>query len=118
MVDWDKEVDRLERARKRAREMGGTERTQRQHDRGKLTVRERIDHLIDPGTFLEYGILATYFGRSPEEEKYAPADGVVTGFAKIDARPVCIIGEDFTVLGGSVGYTHFSKKLCCCKTNS
>jgi acetyl-CoA carboxylase carboxyltransferase component len=111
MVDWEREVVRLEQARRRAREMGGPRRIQRQHQLAKLTVRERIDLLIDPGTFLEYGILATYFGRSPEEEKYAAADGVVTGFAKISGRPVCIIGEDFTVLGGSVGYTHFSKKL-------
>ncbi len=111
MIDWNMEVARLERARKRALGMGGEKRVNRQHDLGKLTVRERIDRLIDPGTFLEYGQLATYFGRSPEEEKYAAADGVVTGFAKIDGRPVCLLAEDFTVLGGSVGYTHFSKKL-------
>ncbi|MBU2549343.1 MAG: hypothetical protein KKB20_13075 [Proteobacteria bacterium] len=111
MFDWNKEIERLDRARARAREMGGAKRTRRQHDLGKLTVRERIDRLTDPGTFFEYGLLATYFGRSPEEEKYAAADGVVTGFAKIDGRPVCIIGEDFTVLGGSLGYSHFSKKM-------
>jgi acetyl-CoA carboxylase carboxyltransferase component len=111
MVDWNKEIERLQKARGRAMEMGGPKRVKRQHDLGKLTVRERIDQLIDPGTFLEYGQLATYFGRSPEDEKYAAADGVVTGFAKMNGRLVCLIAEDFTVLGGSVGNTHFLKKL-------
>jgi len=111
MIDWKKEVVRLQEARRRALEMGGPNRVERQHQLGKLTVRERIDRLTDPGTFVEYGMLATHFGRSPEEEKYAAADGVVTGFAKINGRLVCIIGEDFTVLGGSVGYTHFTKEM-------
>jgi acetyl-CoA carboxylase carboxyltransferase component len=91
--------------------MGGEMRVERQHKLGKLTVRERLDLLLDPGTLIEYGMLATFFGLSPEEEKYAAADGVVTGFGKIDGRPVCVFAEDFTVQGGSLGNSHFAKKM-------
>jgi acetyl-CoA carboxylase carboxyltransferase component len=111
MVDWAKEVERLQRARQRALEMGGEMRVERQHKLGKLTVRERLDLLLDPGTFIEYGMLATFFGLSPEAEKYAAADGVVTGFGKINGRLVCVIAEDFTVQGGSLGNSHFAKKI-------
>lgn len=111
MVDWEKEAERIRRARERALGMGGPKRVERQHDQGKLTVRERVDLLLDPGTFIEYGMLATFFGLSPEEEKFAAADGVVTGFGKIDGRLVCVIAEDFTVQGGSLGNSHFAKKI-------
>ncbi len=111
MVDWEKEVERLQRARKRALGMGGQRRIDRQHNLGKLTVRERIDRLLDPGSLIEYGMLATFFGLSPEAEKFAAADGVVTGFGKVNERPVCVIAEDFTVQGGSLGNSHFAKKM-------
>jgi acetyl-CoA carboxylase carboxyltransferase component len=111
MVDWPREMERLQRARARVLGMGGEMRVDRQHKLGKLTVRERLDLLLDPGTFLEYGKLATFFGLSPEDEKYAAADGVVTGFGKIDGRLACVIAEDFTVQGGSLGNSHFAKKI-------
>lgn len=111
MVDWAREVDRLASARARALGMGGEMRVARQHSLGKLTVRERVELLLDPGSFVEYGMLATFFGLSPEDEKYAAADGVLTGFGKISGRLVCVIAEDFTVQGGSLGNSHFAKKI-------
>jgi len=110
-MDWKKELNRLQRLRRRALGMGGPERVERQHKLGKLTARERIDRLIDPGTFVEYGMLATFFGQSPEADRYAAADAVVAGFGKIDGRACCIIAEDFTVQGGSLGVSHFNKKM-------
>lgn len=110
-LDWKKELERLQRLRTRALGMGGPERVERQHKLGKLTVRERLNLLVDPGTFIEYGMLATYFGTSPEAEKYAAADAVVTGFGKVDGRLCCIMAEDFTVQGGSLGVTHLQKKM-------
>jgi len=110
-MDWKRELNRLQHVRARALNMGGPERVERQHKLGKLTVRERLDRLLDPGTFLEYGILATFFGQSPEAEKYAAADAAVTGFGKVDGRLCCVIAEDFTVQGGSLGVTQLQKKM-------
>ncbi len=90
--------------------MGGTEKIDRQHRRGKLTVRERIDLLFDPETFQEYGLLASHLMHKPGE-KPTPADGVVTGFGRIDGRLAGVIAEDFTVLGGSTGAVNMCKRL-------
>lgn len=87
----------LERRKREAAGMGGPERIERQHARGKLTARERLDLLFDAGSFEELGIL----GKQPGV--HAPADGVVTGFGKIDGRSVAVASYDFTVLGGSMG---------------
>jgi len=92
-------TEELQRRRERARAMGGPERIARQHDRGKLTARERIDLLFDPGTFEEIGVL----GKQPGVD--SPADAVVTGFGRVDGRPVGVAAYDFTVLGGSMGPT-------------
>jgi acetyl-CoA carboxylase carboxyltransferase component len=82
----------------------------KQHAEGKLTARERIDKLLDPGTFVEEFMLAetpcTDFGMA---EKRLPSDGVVTGFGKIDARPVYVYSQDRAVLAGSVGSAHAEK---------
>ncbi len=86
------------------RGMGGTERIQRQHDSGKLTVRERLGRLFDEGTFTEFGLLAHHQSQSPQMQgKFTPADGVVTGIGKIDGRRVAVIAYDFTVMAGSMG---------------
>jgi acetyl-CoA carboxylase carboxyltransferase component len=86
------------------REMGGAERVQRQHDQGKLTVRERLDLLFDEGTFVEFGLLAHHQSQSPAMQgKFTPADGVVTGIGDIDGRKACVIAYDFTVMAGSMG---------------
>jgi methylmalonyl-CoA carboxyltransferase large subunit len=89
---------------------GGQERIEKQHASGKLTARERIARLVDTGSFQEIGLFAlhrsTYFGMADKE---MPADGVVTGCAKIDGRQVHLASQDFTVGGGSAGETHNDK---------
>jgi len=103
-------LDELERRREKARAMGGADRIARQHGAGKLTVRERIDLLFDGGTFEEYGLLASHLGQRPGDE-ITPADGVVTGFGRIDGRHAGVIAEDFTVLGGSTGIVNLQKRV-------
>src|SRR5580698_4242178 len=89
---------------------GGKERIARQHASGKLSARERIDRLVDKGSFEEIGLFAkhraTYFGMADKE---LPADGVVTGCADIDGRLVHLASQDFTVAGGAAGETHCNK---------
>ncbi|MGE0679310.1 MAG: acyl-CoA carboxylase subunit beta [Candidatus Binatia bacterium] len=100
-MSWQAEVEELQRRRDLARELGGAERVQRQHDDGKLTIRERIDRLVDPNSFHEVGQLAgaaTY--ENGELRQFIPAPYVM-GLAKIDGRFVAVGGEDFTVRGGS-----------------
>ena len=91
---------------------GGQERIRAQHQRGKLTARERLELLLDDGSFVELNGLmqhrATQLGLDGKE---APADGVVTGYGTIDGRPVCLFSQDFTVLGGSLGEVH-AQKIC------
>lgn len=97
-------VDALNTKKNQYRQMGGEERIKRQHDQGKLTVRERLDLLYDTGTFTEFGLLAHHQSQSPQMQgKFTPADGVVTGIGKIDGRRVAVIAYDFTVMAGSMG---------------
>lgn len=97
-------VDQLNEKRERFRGMGGAERVARQHDQNKLTVRERIDRLFDPATFVELGLLAHHQSQSPAMQgKFTPADGVVPGIGEIDGRKVVAIAYDFTVMAGSMG---------------
>jgi acetyl-CoA carboxylase carboxyltransferase component len=101
-MSWKPEVDEIEKRRAMAREMGGEEAVQKQHERGRLTVRERIAELSDPGSFHEHGPLAGHADRDENGElvDFSPANYVL-GFARIDNRPVVIGGEDFTQRGGS-----------------
>jgi acetyl-CoA carboxylase carboxyltransferase component len=86
--------------------MGGAEAIAKQHAEGKLTVRERIGRLFDAGSFHEIGLLATHANISPAMRgKETPADGVVTGFGKVNGRPASLIAYDFTVMAGSMGRT-------------
>lgn len=91
---------------------GGKERLKAQHDKGKLSARERIEILVDENSFEEIDMFvkhrATDFGL--DKQKFA-GDGVITGFAKINERPVAIFSQDFTVFGGSLSETH-AKKIC------
>lgn len=87
--------------REKIREMGGPEKVAKQHQRGKLTARERIDKLFDAGSFLEIGIHGTQMMGA----RATPADACITGYGKIDGRPAAVIAYDFTVLGGSIGET-------------
>ncbi len=99
-------VEKLEEQRRRNEGMGGPERIERQHAKGKLTARERLKKLFDEGTFEEMGLLAGAEGNLPEEEdasRPSPADGVITGVGEIDGRPVAAAIYDFTVYGGSIG---------------
>ncbi|MEZ4460176.1 MAG: acyl-CoA carboxylase subunit beta [bacterium] len=96
----------LQRRREEAAKMGGESRVQRQHERGKLDVRQRVNYLFDDGTFTEFGTHAFFHVNNnpvPQHEVASPADGVVTGFGKIDGRVVVCAAYDFTVLGGSIG---------------
>ncbi len=102
----------LRAMRAKAKLGGGQSRIDDQHSRGKLTGRERIDALVDSGTFQELGRLATHnFSDFGMAEKRYPGDGVVTGFAKIDGRRVALYAQDFTVLGGSFSEVQ-SQKVC------
>jgi len=99
-------VEDLHARREKAKLGGGEERIALQHERGKLTARERIDLLVDPGTFVEVGIHAgPHFSQRAMEGKEAPADGVITGWGNVDGRPCCIAAYDFTVMAGSMGMT-------------
>ncbi len=89
---------------------GGEERLRRQHDAGKLTARERIDLLFDPGSFQEIDKLVTHRCRDfGMEEQIVPGDGVVTGQGRVDGRPVYAFAQDFTVFGGSLSETNAAK---------
>ena len=99
-------VEDLTARRQRALGMGGPEAVARQHADGKMTVRERVDRLFDPGSFNEIGSLATHANIVPAMRgKETPADGVVTGFGKISGRHASVIAYDFTVMAGSMGRT-------------
>ncbi|HEV3072085.1 MAG TPA: carboxyl transferase domain-containing protein, partial [Solirubrobacteraceae bacterium] len=85
---------------------GGEEKIARQHQQGKLTARERLALLIDEGTFTELGIHGRpHFSQRAMEGKEAPADGVITGYGKIDGRVAAVCAYDFTVMAGSMGMT-------------
>ena len=99
-------VDDLHERRQRARLGGGEEKTARQHEAEKLTARERLDVLIDEGTFTELGIHGRpHFSQPAMQDKDAPADGVITGYGKVDGRMVAVCAYDFTVMAGSMGMT-------------
>jgi acetyl-CoA carboxylase carboxyltransferase component len=99
-------VEELEARRAKAWLGGGDEKIARQHEQDKLTARERLDLLIDPGTWTEIGIHGhPHFSQRAMEGKEAPADGVVTGYGKVDGRLVAVAAYDFTVMAGSMGMT-------------
>jgi acetyl-CoA carboxylase carboxyltransferase component len=99
-------VEDLHERREQALLGGGEERIARQHEQGKLTARERLALLIDEGTFTELGIHGRpHFSQRAMEGREAPADGVVTGYGKVDGRLVAVAAYDFTVMAGSMGMT-------------
>ncbi|KON29732.1 methylmalonyl-CoA carboxyltransferase [miscellaneous Crenarchaeota group-15 archaeon DG-45] len=105
-------LERLRELNRQAELGGGKERIDRQHESGKLTARERIDLLLDPGSFQELDKLAVHqcaeFGMG---ERKVLGDGVVTGFGTVDGRLVYVFSQDFTVFGGSLGEM-FARKVC------
>jgi len=102
----------LENKRKEARLGGGEKRIERQHQKSKLTARERIAKLMDPGSFEEMGMLVTHrtieFGMA-DHQFYG--DGVVTGYGTVNGRLIYVFAQDFTVFGGSLSETH-AEKIC------
>ena len=105
-----KNADRLRDLTARAMLGGGKERIEEQHKKGKLTARERIELLLDPGSFVELDRFAVSQNVG-EEDRRVLGDGVVTGHGTVDGRPVFVFAHDFTVFGGSLGET-FAMKVC------
>jgi len=103
---------RLEDLDARAEAGGGADRNKKQHEAGKLTARERIDALMDPGSFVELDKFKTHrctdFGMA---DKKIPGDGVVTGYGLVDGRRVFVFAQDFTVFGGSLSRA-YAEKIC------
>ena len=109
---WEPEVAELRAREAKAREMGGPEKVERQHEGGKLTVRERIDGLLDDGTFHEVGALAgrAKYGDDGALQEFTPANFVL-GRGRIEGRPVVVGGDDFTVRGGAADAAIFAKQV-------
>ena len=105
-------LDELDAKREKARAGGGAKRIDRQHEKHKLTARERLNVLLDEGSFEEWDMFVEHrcndFGMT---DRKVPGDGVVTGFGQISGRPVFVYSQDFTVLGGSLSETH-AAKIC------
>jgi propionyl-CoA carboxylase beta chain len=112
MANRDDVINRLEELNARALAGGGRERIDKQHAAGKLTARERIDLLLDTGSFVELDRLVTHrctdFGM---EKQKIPGDGVVTGYGTVDGRKVFVFAQDFTVFGGSLS-SAYAQKIC------
>ncbi|MGY8631263.1 carboxyl transferase domain-containing protein [Bradyrhizobium sp. 14AA] len=111
-MNWKPELDELARREAFAREMGGVDKVKRQHDQGRLTVRERIDKLIDRGSFHEIGAVSGIgeYDSGGELQKLTPAN-CVFGRARVDGRTVVVVGDDFTVRGGSADASISAKPL-------
>src|SRR5262245_15313600 len=103
-------IEKLDLRRKDAKLGGGRTRIEAQHKRGKLTARERIELLLDKGSFEEFDMFVEHrsndFGM---EKQKVPGDGVVTGWGTVNGRTVFLFSKDFTVFGGSLSETHAQK---------
>ena len=107
-------AEKIEELRRRRQQSlaGDAQAIAKQHERGKLTARERIDRLLDPGSFVELDAFAVHRTAAFGMDRRKPlGDGVVTGHGTIDGRPVCVFAQDFTVFGGSLGEV-FAEKIC------
>ena len=107
---WRDRINVLDKKRNRILQAGGADRIEKQHKSGKLTARERIDMLFDPGTFVEVdSFIESRIDDFGLDKKRVPGDGVVTGYGEINGRTVFVSSEDFTVIGGSLGEYHSMK---------
>lgn len=104
-------LEALEQLRAESISAGGEQKFNNQHSKGKLSARERIDLLLDDGTFEEFDVLKKGRGSLMGEQKTFPGDGVITGHGTIDGREVFVFSQDFTVIGGSLGEAH-AQKIC------
>src|SRR4051794_30666480 len=104
-------LSELAKRKEEALHAGSEKAVARQHEKGKLTARERIEYLLDPGSFQELDMLARHRAHGMGLENSRPyTDGVVTGFGTIDGRKVCVFSQDFTVFGGALGEV-FAEKI-------
>src|SRR6202789_4134790 len=105
-------IERMNELSRQAELGGGEERQRRHRESGRLTARERVDFLLDEGSFVELDKFKTHrcddFGM---DQRRIPGDGVVTGYGTIDGRQVCVFSQDFTVFGGSLSGA-FAEKVC------
>lgn len=109
-MNWDEAIKELDARRARALLGGGQAKIDKQHKQGKLTARERIDILLDKGTFVEVdGFIESRIDDFDLDKRRVPGDGVVTGYGEIDGRLVFVASEDFTVIGGTLGEYHSFK---------
>jgi methylmalonyl-CoA decarboxylase alpha subunit len=112
MATIQEKIQDLKARQEKVKLGGGAKRIEKQHASGKMTARERIEKLLDPGTFVELDQFVhhrcTNFGMEKEE---APGEGVVTGYGTVDGRLVYVFAQDFTVVGGSLGEMH-AAKIC------
>jgi len=105
-------IEKLVQRRSKVLEGGGAKRVAAQHEKGKMTARERIASLLDPGSFVEIDAFVEHRCTELGMDKVsAPGEGVVVGHGKVDGRQVCVFAQDFTVIGGSLGEAH-AKKIC------
>ncbi len=111
-MSWDKSIEELRRRERMAEVMGGEERVERQKSQGKLTVRERVAFMADPGTFHEIGKIAGKATYADDEsvETFQPAN-MVMGRAKVNGRPAVLLGDDFTVRGGAADASIWQKMV-------
>ncbi len=109
-MNWNDALNDLDERRGRALLGGGQLKIDKQHEQGKMTARERIDMLLDKGTFVEVdGFVESRIDDFELDKKRVPGDGVVTGYGEIDGRLVFVASEDFTVIGGTLGEYHSFK---------
>ncbi|WP_163102839.1 acyl-CoA carboxylase subunit beta [Peribacillus alkalitolerans] len=110
MIDIYEKINELYDRRREIELGGGDDRIDKQHEKGKLTARERIDLLVDPGTFVELNPFISHrcndFGLADAK---GPGDGVVTGYGKVNGRDIYLFSQDFTVFGGALGEMHAKK---------
>src|SRR4029453_17226255 len=103
-------LEQLGKLKEEALHAGSEASVRRQHDRGKLTARERIDLLVDPGSFVELDMLARHRAGGFGIENNRPlTDGVITGWGTVDGRKVFLFAQDFTVFGGALGEVYAEK---------
>ncbi|MDZ5471092.1 carboxyl transferase domain-containing protein (plasmid) [Bacillus sp. 31A1R] len=110
MADIYETINELYDRRREVELGGGDDRIEKQHEKGKLTARERIELLVDPGTFVELNPFIQHRCRDfGLENQSGPGDGVVTGYGKVNGRPIYLFSQDFTVFGGALGEMHANK---------
>ncbi len=111
-MSMNDKIEELRKKKEEAKSGGGKKRIKHQHDKGKLTARERIDLLFDEGTFVEQDMFALHHCTDFDmDKKRIYGDGVITGYGNVDGRLVYVFSQDFTVFGGSLGWK-FAEKVC------